>query len=220
MTITDKEIWENQSIIMCSRYYGALSDKQHASGITTAKDFLFATIEIAKEMFVILGGSDSIYLELVLNANSLSAPPYGIGGRNVLQRVYQYDENEVILKIADELQLSDKIKARLRIKPSDDRSLEESIMQGLRELLATVDIITPDLKNVLINGSKRTYITEEETEKIKNHPFSPEQSMRIAEQEVNMKYVIETIERDGVPGGGDPLMYILGTKERDFAQKI
>lgn len=217
MGYTDKMRWEDQSKILYSPYYAALADKQHGSGIMTEKEFLQRKTDIAKEMFAVIGGKDPLFLEILFTADSLAATPYGFGGRNVLREAYQYDKNDIARKIAREIQLSDILIGSLL--PSETRTLEAILLDTLNAVLENIDVPKQEMKKELLECASAGKIARDKFLRFVEDPRPAEKAAKIAKQESDMRFVIGVLERDGVPGGGDPLMFLLGNKERNFAQR-
>lgn len=216
MSYSERDCWDDMNKVLYSPYYGALSGKQHGTGIMTAKNFLSDKIALAEQMFEMLGGKDPAILRLLLTADSLSASPYGFGGKDVLQGAYNFDQNQTTLKIAKELQLSDIIIESLDRSPTAKKSLETTIVESLGEPLANVDIITPEIKQEYLQHVANRKMPRDFIERLKNQPVSQEQASRIAMQESHMRHAISKLNEQQRK---NPLKYLLGTKEMDFAQQ-
>ena len=217
MGYTDKMMWEDKSKILYAPYYAALAHKQHGSGLISEKVFLQRKIDIAKEMFSLLGGKDPSFLELLFTADSLAATPFGFGGRKVLKEEYAYKREKITQIIAQELQLSDTLISSL--SPMENQSLEAAILSGISPLFEAADVITEEIKQKLMKCAAMGRIRRDIEGIIAEQSLSPEQAERIAEQESRMLFAVEVLRRDGPPDGGEPLMYLLRTKEEDFARK-
>ena len=223
MNYSDQMLWEDMSRILYSRYYGALSDKQHGSGKISEQDFVQSKIKFGGEILSGLG-YNSEFLKLIFTVDSLAAAPYGIGGQNVLTDKYGYDKKKIIKKIIKEINLSDMVEDAFKIIDTDSGQptavyTETRLLMIFNILpLEKMDFFPKQLAEELCNYFEKK---ECEIDKAIKEMLAPnaDREERISGQEEDMRYVIEVLERDGVPGGGDPLMYLLGTKERDFAQR-
>jgi hypothetical protein len=215
MCYSEQLQWEDQSKILYSNYYRALSHKQHAMGTQSQKDFLTDIINLAQEMCVILNSRKSEFMEILLTADSLSAAPYGIGGRRVLEEIYQYDKNAVTLNIARELQLSDFMIECLDRNTFVGKGLEISILQAVPDTLENVDVLTPEIRQVFLEAAKAGFLADEQRDRLRNQPITPEQEEIIKRQEACIRHAISK----PLPRHYDnPLEYWLGTKEWHFAQ--
>jgi hypothetical protein len=207
-------LWEDHNKILYSKYYGALSDKQHATGKLSQKDFLTDKINLAHEMVVLICNDDSSFLDMLFTADYLSEAPFGIGGRRVLEEIYQYDKNAATLNIAREIQLSEHAIESLDNRTSPDKSAEVCLLQFMR-VLDKLDVLTPELRQELLDSAEQGYVTKELMNRLENPPITPEQEEIIKRQEACMRYAISK----PLPRHYDnPLEYWLGTKERDFAK--
>jgi len=212
------DTWREMGLIMYSRYYGAMSDKQHGDGSFMEKGFLQSKIDCGVKLLNHYGGDNIELLKLLLTVDSLASTPFGIGGKNVLTEKYGYNKKSVTQKIINEVGLSPFVIACFE---SDEFVCFEShVLQLLCQKLPIDKInyiskqFTDDLLDALINKSSKINGTINDL-----IVFNDERMARISEQEEDMLYVINILERNGVPGGGDPLMYLLGTKEKDFAKR-
>jgi len=216
---TNPQTWEDMSKIMYSPYYAAMAHRQHGSGIMTEKEFLMEKIELAKAIFQASGGRDASYLEMLLTADSLATTPYGFGGKNIISQKYQYDHEAVILKIAQELKLSDRAQASLDKTNPTRGHMEEGILFALRHLLEGVDVLSPEVKKEYV-GFMTNPSPSMSVQEFKKHLATvsapADQAERIMAQEEKARFVVSQMN----PNTKNPLKYLLGTKEKDFAQLI
>jgi len=221
MSYTDKDAWVDNSKILYSQYYRALSDKQHGSGEMTVKDFLNEKISFAEELAKMICRNDDVYtgyLKVLLTAGSLASAPYGFGGRAVLEEVFQYDKNKITLEIAKELQLSEKLTQSLDKDSTVGPFMEECILLNFDRILVNTDCLTPSIKQEIFDTVPLGGIPDELIQKLIETPFSPEHIDRIEKQKSQMRHVIDKLKEQNAPNIKDHLKYILSTKERDFVQ--
>jgi hypothetical protein len=216
MAYSEQLLWEDHNKILYSKYYGALSDKQHATGKLSQKDFLTDKLNLAREMLVLIRNRDvdHSFLDMIFTADCLAEAPFGIGGRRVLEEIYQYDKNAATLNIAREIQLSDNAIECLDNRTSIDFCLEVRLLYLLR-FLDKLDVLTPELRQELLDSAEQGYVTKVLMNRLENPSIAPESEEIIKRQEACMRHAISK----PLPRHYDnPLEYWLGTKERDFAQ--
>lgn len=216
MSYTDKTRWEDMNKILYSQYYSALSGKQHGTGVMTEKDFLTDKINLAEQMFSILGGQDSTFLKILFTADSLASAPYGFGGRKALQEVYHYDKNQIVRKIAQELQLSDDLIKSLDRSSADEKSLEVILLQKLGDSVENLDRLTPEIKQEFLACASRGRISKSFMQQLRETPVSSEQATIMETQASDMHYAISKL---GEGQKKNPLKFLLKTKESDLAQQ-
>ena len=203
--------------IIYSRYYGALNDKQHGCGIITESDFLCSKEEISSSILSGLGRDDDSFLQVLLYADSLAAPPYGTGGAEVLRELFGYNQEEQTLEIIQEIGLSEEIIVEMQNAASSHITTEMGIVRALRVILANSHGVTEEMEQVISldiirrSTTAKIGVAKDLYMELNSPVLNPKQLADIEKQKSDMLRAVTVLEESGFKG--DIVKHVLGMKE-------
>ena len=223
---TQETYFSDVNKIMYSLYYRALTQQQHGDGTNSAASFLYAKERIANSVLKNFGIVNSPYMEVLLKLDALPAAPFGTGGTELLTEKYGYNKTDYIVKIANELKLSDDV-----VSAFDDResgSLQRNVLKAVNAVLEKSNGPTSESEQAIISdistnslrtprGSINVGVSRKLLEDCTSITPSASSLKKIAGQKEDMAEAIEKAKSKGFKG--DMVLYLLGSKETDLGFK-
>jgi len=223
---TQESYFSDVNKIMYSLYYRALTQQQHGDGTNSAADFLHSKDRIAAAVLKSFGVEDAPYMEVLLKLDASASAPFGTGGTELLTEKYGYNKADYIVKIANELELSDKVVSAFDER--DNGSAERGVLKAINMVLErsngpTIEREQEIASDIIANsertprGSIRISISQAIFDRCNSVTLSAASLDKIAQQKEDMDKAIKYLQSKDIKG--DLVLYLLGSKETDLGFK-